>query len=125
MSRSLPVRSSPITNVEKLFGNSARIKDTYLYPVVVLQRPTTPVIYNVSTTDATATRIPTAGTNLSNVLKWKLAERDGNDFYYAFESGMATYMTGFGMVTDDTEITAIWVKRTGSENINVQLLAWT
>jgi len=83
---------------------------------------TTINIYNVSTTDASATRVPAAGTSLSSVVSWRLSERDGNDFYYAFDSGMVTYATGFGWIAEYFDIPAIYVKRPTTTNINMQLV---
>lgn len=88
-------------------------------------RPATPAIYNVSTTNGDWTRIPLTGTNLSNVLSWRLSERNGNDFRYAFVSSPSAYATGFGWVSENSEITAIWVQRPSNSNIDMELVIWT
>jgi len=126
MSRKLPIRSEPLTNLEKLWGNSARVKDTYLYPVVMLQRPqqANVTIYNVATTDATWTKIPATST-LSGILNWRLSERNGNDFRFAFVAAPTTYATGFGFIKEATAITAIYVQRPTSTNITMELVTWS
>lgn len=122
--RKLPINSEPITNIENLFGNNATLKDTYLYPVVITKRPTTVNLYNVAVSTDNWTRVPTTGTTLSDVLSWKLRERDGEEFDYAFEASPTPYMTTFGELQRDTEISAIWVKRRGSVTLNMQLEVW-
>ena len=85
-------------------------------------RPGTPTIYNVTTTDANWTAV---ATGLTNVLGWRLSERAGQDFHFAFVASPSTYCTAFGWCADQSEITAIYVKRTGSANITAELLVWT
>jgi len=83
--------------------------------------PDTPAIVNVATAGAGWTLV---ATGLTGVRKWRLAERDGNDFRYAFVAAPAAYMTGFGWVSEDTEITDVYVQRITAD-INVQLITWT
>jgi hypothetical protein len=81
-----------------------------------------PTIYNVSTVDASWTAI---SIGLTGVVSWKLTEKSGNNFYYGYTVAPSTYMTGFGWISGDTALTAIYVKRTGSVNIDMQLEIWT
>ena len=98
-------------------------KDGSNYYFAVKQiRPATVTIYNVATTDANWTTI---ASGLTGVLSWKLTEKDGNAFHYCFDGVGATYMTSFGALQRDTEITAIYAERTGATNINLQLEIWT
>ena len=92
------------------------------YAGILHLRPATPVIYNVSTTDATWTAI---ATGLTNVMNWRLSDRSGRNFYYAFVAAPTTYATAFGWVAEQTEITAIYVKRIGSVNVDGELVVWT
>ena len=84
-------------------------------------RPTTPTILNVATTDGNWTAI---ATGLTDVLEWRLSERSGADFYFAFVASPSTYATAYGWVGGSTEISSIYVQRTGSTNINLELLYW-
>ena len=92
------------------------------YLATIPIRPATVIIYNVSTADANWTAI---GSGLFNVLSWKLTEKNGNAFHYCFDGVGATYMTSYGSLQRDTEISAIYVKRTGATNIDLQLEVWT
>ncbi len=92
------------------------------YLATIAIRPTTPTIYNVSTTNANWTPI---ATGLTGVLKWRLTEKSGNDFYYAYVSSPTAFMTGFGWVADDTAPTAIYAKRPATTNVDMQLEVWT
>ncbi len=84
-------------------------------------RASTPTIINVSTTNGNWTKI-TDG--LTDVLSWRLVEKDGNDFRYAFDSSPSAFVTGFGWVGESTEISEIWVQRPSTTNVNMQLLVW-
>ena len=121
MSYKIPVKNPPLRTTERVLGSAAEYRNTYLHPVFLTYKPSTVAVYNVATTDATWTRIPTAGTTLTNVVYWKLTERDGNDFYYAYEAAPSAFVTGFGYVSFNTEISAIWVQRPAGDNINMQL----
>ena len=88
------------------------------YLAVIGIRPTTTTIFNVSTTDASATTI---ASGLTGVLAWRLTEKNGNDFYYFYDGVGTTFVTGFGWVSKETAITAIYVKRPGASNVNMQL----
>lgn len=85
-------------------------------------RPATQTIYNVSiaTDDWTA-----IATGLTNVLSWRLSERAGQDFYFAFVAIPTTYMTAFGWIADQSEITQIYAKRTSAVTLNMELLTNT
>lgn len=125
MSRKVGIRSEPLTHVGKLWGSGAMVKDTYLYPVIILQRPTTVTFYNVSVSTDSWTKIPASAT-LSAVLSWRLSERSGNDFHYAYVSAPTTYATAFGIIQRDTEISAVYVKRpTGAGTLTIELEVWT
>jgi hypothetical protein len=90
---------------------------------VVSIRPATPVITEVATTDANWTVI---ATGLTGVLAWKLTERDGNAFDYCFDNGVAgTSVRSYGAIQRDTALSAVYVKRTGGTDINMQLEYWT
>lgn len=86
--------------------------------------PTTPVIYNKVTTDANWTAITTG---LSDIRCWRLRERTGLPFYWSYTSSPTTYMTNLGgeIIEADTEISAIYVKRTASTDITVELEVWS
>lgn len=88
------------------------------YLAVIGIRPTTTTIYNVATTTSGWTAV---ATGLTNVLSWRLSERGGGDFYYCYDGVGTTYMSGWGWVSKETAITAIYVKRIGATNINAQL----
>ena len=85
-------------------------------------RPSTPAILNTSITDDNWTAI---ATGLTSVLGWRLSERSGADFYFAFVSSPTTYATAFGWVGDNSAITSIYVKRKNSTTNNMELLYWT
>lgn len=86
-------------------------------------RPSTVTIYNVSTTDAAWTAV---ATGLTDVLSWKLKEKSGASFNYAFAAAPATYMTSNGEALQrDIDISAVYVQRTGATNVDMQLEVWT
>jgi len=66
--RNLPPASSPLTNLENLWGNAAVLIGSNLYPVILLRQPTTVTIYN-DTADGTWRAI---ATGLSGVRAWRL-----------------------------------------------------
>lgn len=84
-------------------------------------RPSSVTILNVSTADANWTAI---ATGLSNVLSWKLTEKSGNAFHYCFDGVGTTYMTSYGSLQRETDISAIYVKRTAAVNADMQLEIW-
>lgn len=85
-------------------------------------RPSVQTIYNVTISDDNWNAI---ATGLTNVLSWRLSERAGQDFYVAFVSAPTTYITAFGWLADQTEITAVYVKRISAVTLNLELLANT
>lgn len=85
-------------------------------------RPSTPVIVNQSTTDGNWTLV---ASGLSNVLFWRLSERNGNDFRYAYVPAPTAYMTGFGYIKRQTDVSAIYVQRPTSSDIDMELEYWT
>ena len=109
-------RDPGIGRVTKLYG-------TKYFLGMAAVRPSTVTITNTATTTSGWTAI---ATGLSGVLAWMISERDGNEFDYAFTASPSTYMTSLGApISFDTEITAIYARRRGSTNINLQLMTWT
>jgi len=92
------------------------------YAGIIALRPTTVTIYNQATSGTGWVAI---ATGLTNVMNWRLSEKDGKDFDYAFEAAPATFATAWGWVSNQTEITAIYARRKGSADINLQLEVWT
>jgi len=84
-------------------------------------RPTTPTIVNEAIADDLWHAV---ATGLTNVLEWRLSERNGNDFYFAFEAAPATYATAFGWVGGQTGISAIYAKRKNAVANTIELLYW-
>lgn len=117
----IPVREEPIRNLEYQIGSGLVQIGSYLYPVFVQKGGGTPTIINVTTSDANWTALTTGQTS---ILSWRVSERAGSDFYLAFEAAPTTYITVFGVMQDNTEITNIYIKRTGTANITVELLIW-
>lgn len=65
-------------------------------------------------------------TGLSGVLSWRLSEKSGNAFDYCFDNGAGgTSVRAYGPLVRDTEISAIYVKRTGATDIDMELEIWT
>lgn len=83
---------------------------------------TTVTIYNVSTTNGNWTKV---ADGLTGVLSWRLVDENGADFDYAFTSSPATYMTAFGWVGHETQISEIYVRRRTSTNVDAQLCIWS
>ncbi len=81
-----------------------------------------PTILNVSTSGTGWTAI---ATGLTNVFAWRLVEKRGNDFHYAYSAAPSTFVTGFGWVSDNTPITDIYVKRPENEDVDMQLEYWS
>ena len=81
---------------------------------------TSPTIASpVTTIDGTWTQV---ATGLSNVLQWKLVEDSGNDFRYAYVAAPGTsFMVGFGWISDNTPLSALYVQRPTSSNITCRL----
>jgi len=84
-------------------------------------RPATPTILNEAIADDNWHAV---ATGLTDVLGWRLSERSGQDFYFAFTAAPATYATGFGWIGDQTSITSIYAKRKGTTNLTMELLYW-
>lgn len=82
----------------------------------------TPTIVNVSTTTGAWTLV---ASGLSDIFSWRLSERGGNDFRYAFVAAPTAYATGFGWVSDNTPLTAIYVQRPTATNVNMELIHWS
>jgi len=121
----IPFETKPIRTTERVLGSGAIIKDTYLYPVFVHKRPTTPVIYNVATNSTTWVRVPATGTTLSKVLAWRLSLENGDQFDFAYVSSPTAYVTSYGVVQRDTEISAVYARLpAGGAATKYQLEVW-
>ncbi len=83
----------------------------------------TPTISSVATTDGSWTVIETG---LTDIVKWRLSELNGNPFHYAYVAAPGdNFNVGFGWVSYETAPTAIYVKRPGSSNITIKFEKWT
>lgn len=85
-------------------------------------RPSSVTIANVTLSNANWTAI---ATGLSDVLYWRMDERNGDDFHYAFSAAPATYMTAFGWVSGTQDISAIYAKRKNARTYYMELEYWT
>ena len=117
------VFDAPLPSTERTIGAGSFEILGVRYPMFIRKRPATCTIYNVPTTTADWTAI---ATGLTKVRAWKLNERAGNDYLYCYDGVGTTYMTSLGVsIEQDTEITAIYVKRTGAANVTMELEVWT
>ena len=119
------------TRLEK-FGEYAH-RDTLLaeygikigdekYLVMMPLTPTTPTITSVATAGAGWTLL---ATGLTNVVRWKISELDGNDIHYAFVAAPGdNFSVAFGWWQDSSSPTSIYVKRAASNDITVKLELW-
>ena len=111
-------------SVEPLLNQAIETIGLSKFLRMVAHRPTTVAIVNVSITDDNWNDIPN-GTDLSGVLAWKLREKEGQEFDYAFEAAPTPYMTSLGeAITRDTEITRVYIKRRTAVTLNMQLEYW-
>jgi hypothetical protein len=85
-------------------------------------KPSTATIYNQAINNDNWTAI---ATGLTDVLEWRMSERAGQDFYFAFGAAPATYATAFGWVGGQQSIGAIYAKRKNAVANNIELLIWT
>lgn len=92
------------------------------YLVMIPISASTPTIS--STTTTTANWIPIA-TDLSTVIKWRITELSGNDFWYAYVAAPGdNFDVGFGWVEDNTSPSGIYIKRPTDKNITIKLTLW-
>lgn len=91
------------------------------YMAVSSVKPSTPTIYNQAINNDNWTAI---ASGLTDVLEWRLSERAGQDFYFAFEAAPATYCTAFGWVGGQHSIAAVYAKRKNATTNNLELLIW-
>jgi hypothetical protein len=84
-------------------------------------KPSTAIIYNSAINNDNWTAI---ATGLTDVLEWRMSERAGQDFYFAFEAAPTDYCTAFGWVGGQHNISAIYAKRKNSTANNIELLIW-
>jgi hypothetical protein len=91
------------------------------YMAVNTIKPTTPTIVNLAVNDDNWHSI---AAGLSDLVAWRLSERSGADFYFAFEAAPTEYATAFGWVGDQTSPTLIAVKRRNTAVNNFELLYW-
>jgi len=115
------------TNKDGLHGHNAlswalEWLGSKFFMATVPIRPATVTIYNVATTDALWTAV---AVGLTGVLSWKLTERSGRAYDYCFDGVGATYVTSYGSLQRDTEITAVYIRRRDATDINAQLEIWT
>ncbi len=134
------VKNKPTRALDRLLGDGSIKVDGTRYPVYLLSdgttvliintdgslpvqdvRPSAVAITNVTISDNEWTPIVTG---LSDVLKWRLSEKKGANFDYAYTVAPATFATGFGNVKWDTAITAVYAKRQGDVDLNMQLEVW-
>lgn len=108
--------STGLTNATLIIGGKE-----YLAQIAI--RPSTPTITSVPTTDANWTAI---ATGLTDTLEWRLSELNGNDFDYAFVAAPGdNHSVAFGWVSQQTNPSAIYIRRKTSDNITVKLERWT
>ena len=82
----------------------------------------TPTITSVTTTNANWTVV---ATGLSSILQWRVSELAGNDFYYAYVAAPGdNFNVGFGWISYQTPLSALYVQRTGTDNITVKFERW-
>jgi hypothetical protein len=91
------------------------------YMAVNTIKPTTPTIVNETINDDNWHSIAIA---LSDLVVWRLSERSGADFYFAFEAAPTEYATAFGWCEFQTSPTLIVVKRKNTAVNNFELLYW-
>lgn len=91
------------------------------YFSMVPVRPSTPTIVNEAIADDNWHAI---ATGLTDVLEWRLSERAGQDFYFAFENNPTNYCTSFGWIGGQTSPGQIYVKRKNTTTNNIELLIW-
>lgn len=118
-----PRVNEPTPNVANLLGSGYVKIDGYLYPVFVTKVPSTAsAIVNVTINDDNWNEI---ATGLTGVCEWRLSERTGNEFHYAYEAAPATYCTAFGILQRNTGVENIYVKRvSGAGSITIELECW-
>ena len=84
--------------------------------------PSTVTIYNIQVVNGQWNSI---ARNLSGVKAWKLKEREGQEFEYAFVAAPTTYMTSLGeAIQRDCAITAVYVKRRTAITLTMELEIW-
>jgi len=89
---------------------------------VIPVRPTTVTIVNVSTAGAGWTQV-VAG--LVGVLTWRLSEKSGQKFDYCYDNGAGgTSVRCYGVLQRDTDLSTIYVKRTGAIDLDMELEYW-
>ena len=119
------IRNKPIHRPEFYLAEGAIKVGGRHYAVFMPGGPSSAnvTIYNVATTDATWTAL---ATGLTNVIMWRLSERTGLDFRYAFVAAPTAYSTCFGSNGYVlTAISAIYIQRPAATNVNGQLEVWT
>lgn len=84
--------------------------------------PSTPTIVNVTISDDLWNAV---ATGLTNVLTWRLSERSGDLFDYAYVAAPTAFSTAFGAVSANTSITDIYVKRQTGNTLTLQLEYWS
>lgn len=93
------------------------------YLATIEAHPSTVIIYNTEVSTANWTAVTTG---LSNVVAWKLREREGQAFDYCFDGVGTTYMTSLGeSLIRDTDLSSVYVKRRTAVTLNMQLEVWT
>ena len=121
----LPVVNEPLRHPEYLWGGGALKINGILYPVLVPKRPSTVVILNPA---AIADDLWNAvATGLTGVLDWKLQERNGLDFYYAYVAAPTTYVSCIGgLLQRQTDITQVYVKRVNAtDTLTMEFEYWS
>lgn len=84
-------------------------------------RPSTATITNVTISDNLWNLV---ATGLSDVLKWRLSEKTGANFNYAYGAVPAAFVTAFGSIQWDTAITTVYAQRQGDSELEMQLEVW-
>ena len=109
-------------HVSTLLAKVSRKFSQLFYLATIEARPSTPTITSVTTSDANWTAL---GTNLTDVLKWRISELTGDDIHYAYVAAPGSnFSVGFGWVSMDTSISNIYFKRPAGNNITVKLEIW-
>lgn len=117
------VKFGQYTHRDTLIANATIRLGGVDYLAVHEIRPSTSAIVSLTTTDDTWTAV---ATGLSGVLSWRVSEINGDSFNYAYVAAPGSnFSVGFGWVSMETDISAIYVQRNTANNITVKLETWS
>lgn len=118
------ILNKPTRHLERVFGDGSVLIEGVRYPVFMNVTAKAPTIDSTSLSTDDWTAIVTVQTK---IVKWRLSEINGDDFWYAFVASPGdNFSIAYAWEAQNTGPAAIYVRRpTGASTLTIKSEIWT